>query len=55
MSKFYASGGNPGKLFIQCNTDSWCEHIAGGGNVNLYGCVCLLAPVCAVCLCVCEY
>ena len=42
------------KLFIECNTDSCCEHIAGGVNVYLYGCVSLLAPVCGVCLCVCD-
>ena len=33
------------------NTDSCCEHITGGVNIYLYGCVSLLAPVCAVCLC----
>ena len=25
----------------------------GDGNVNLYGCLSLLDPVCVVCLCVC--
>ena len=30
------------------------EHITGGVNIYLYGCVSLLAPECAVCLlCVC--
>ena len=37
---------------IQCNTDSSCEHMAGGVNVYLYGCVSLLVPECAVYLCV---
>ena len=42
------------KLFIQCNTDSCCEHITSGVNIYLYGCVSLLAPVCTVCtVCVC--
>ena len=35
--------------FIQCNTYSCREHITGG--VHLYRCVSLLAPECAVCLC----
>ena len=45
-----------GELFIQCNTNSCCEHITCGVNVNIYmgGCVSLLACVCALCLfCVC--
>ena len=25
--------------FIQCNTDRWCEHMTGGINVYLFGCV----------------
>ena len=25
--------------FTQCNTDSWCQHMTGGVNVYLYGCV----------------
>ena len=37
------------ELFIQCNKDSCCEHIAVGVNIYLHGCVGLLAPVC-VCL-----
>ena len=37
---------------IQCNKDSYCEHIAGGVNMYLYECVRLLALECAVCLCV---
>ena len=41
------------KLFIQCNTDSCFEHIAGSDNIHLYECVSLLAPVCAVCLHLC--
>ena len=55
-ANFRPVGGNPGKLFIQYSTDSCCEHIAGGVNlyVNLYGCLCLLARVCAACLCVCA-
>ena len=42
------------ELFIQCNKDSCCEHITVGVNIYLYGCVSLLAPECAECLCVCE-
>ena len=30
-----------------------CEHITGDVNIYLYGCVGLLAPESAVCLCVC--
>ena len=37
-------------LFIECNTDSFCEHKTGGVNIYLYGYVILLVPVCAVCL-----
>ena len=40
---------------IQCNKDSYCEHIAGGVNMYLYECVRLLALECAVCLCVCVF
>ena len=40
---------------IQCNTDSCCEHMAGGVNIHLYGCVSLLVPECAVYLCVYVY
>ena len=40
------------ELFIQCNKDSCCEHITDDVNIYLYGCVSLLAPECAVCLCV---
>ena len=29
-------------------------HITGGVDIYLYGCVSLLAPVCNVCLCVCD-
>ena len=39
--------------FIQCNKNSCCEHITGGVNIYLYGCISLLAPECAVCFCVC--
>ena len=46
-------GGNPGKLFIQCNTDSCCEHIVAS-NITLYGCVIFSTPVSTViCLCLC--
>ena len=38
------------QLFNQCNTDSCCEHITGGVNIYLFGCVSRLKPVCAVCL-----
>ena len=41
------------RWIIQCNPDSCWEHITGRVNVYLYGCVSLLAPVFAVCLCVC--
>ena len=34
------------------NTGSYFEHITGGVNIYLYGCVSLLVPECAVCLCV---
>ena len=40
---------------IQCNTDSCCEHMAGGVNIHLYGCVSLLVPECALYLCVYMY
>ena len=49
------------ELFIQCNTDSCCEHISGGAYICLYRCVSLLTPVCALCLsvfvcgCVCVW
>ena len=33
------------------NTDSWCELITVGVNIYLYWCASLLAPVCAVSLC----
>ena len=33
---------------MQCNTDSCCEHITGGVNVNLYGCDNLLAQFISV-------
>ena len=39
-------------MFIQCNTHSCCEHIAGVVNIYLCCCVSLLAPMHAVCLCV---
>ena len=39
----------------QCNTDSYCEHMAGGVNIYLYGCVSLLVPECAVYLWVFVY
>ena len=43
------------KLFIQCNTDSCCEHITGGVNMYLYGGVSLLAPDRVVCVRVCVF
>ena len=46
-SKFLVS-----ELFMQFNKDSCCEHITSGVNIFLYGCASLLAPECAVCLCV---
>ena len=36
------------ELFIQCDTDSCCEHITGGLYISLYGCISLLAPVYAL-------
>ena len=42
--------------FIHCNKDSSCEHIPGGVNIYLYGCVSLLTPwLCCVSLCVCMF
>ena len=38
------------KLFIQCNTGSYCVHIVGGVNIYLYVCVNLLVSVCPVCI-----
>ena len=43
------------KWFIQCNTDTCCEHITGGVNyiiIYFYDSVSLMTPVCVVCLCV---
>ena len=51
MRNFRLVMGNPGISLIHCNTDSCCEHIIGGVNITSCGCVCLLAPLCAVCLC----
>ena len=42
-------------LFIECDTDSCCEHKTGGVNIYLYGYTIILAPVCAVCLCLFEW
>ena len=39
------------QLIIQCNTDSCCEHLTGGVNIYLYGCVGLLVSERAVYLC----
>ena len=33
---------------IQCNRGSCCKHITGHLDINLYGCVSLLAPECAM-------
>ena len=41
------------KLFIQCNTHNSCEHITGGVNIYLYGCVSLMTPEFALCLSLC--
>ena len=38
------------ELFIECNTDSCCEHITGGINIYLYGCV---SPLRVLCVFVC--
>ena len=35
-----------GKLLIQCNRNCCCEHVTGGVNICLYGCVSVLTPVC---------
>ena len=40
------------ELSIQCHTHSDCERITSGVNIYLYGCVSLLAPQFAVCICV---
>ena len=37
----------------ECNTDRCCDHITGGVNIYLAGCVNLLALGCALCVCVC--
>ena len=37
-----------GVFDIQCNADSGCEHIKGGGNIYLF--VNLLVPVFTVCM-----
>ena len=37
---------------MHCNKDSCCEHITDRVNIYLYGCVSLVAPECAVCVCV---
>ena len=44
-----------GTLLIQCNANSYCEHITGGRNVHFYVCGGLLAPTCdfSFCLCLC--
>ena len=39
-------------LIIKCNKCSCSEQITGGINIYLYGCVSVLAPECAVCICV---
>ena len=49
----YSSNAILSKLFIQCNTESCCEHITGSINIYLYACVSPLAPVFAMCLWVC--
>ena len=43
------------ELFIQCNKDSCYELITVGVNMYFYGCVSLLGPDSAVCLCICVY
>ena len=48
-----ASNQHISELFIQCNKNSCCEHITGGVNIYLYGCVSLLAPESVVSLYVC--
>ena len=39
-------------VIIQSNTDSCCEHMAGGVNIYFYGCVSLWVPEWLVYLCV---
>ena len=42
------------ELFIQCNTDSCCEHITGDVNIYLhYLCRSFDPSLCCVCVCVC--
>ena len=39
------------KSFIQCSyASSCCQHITGGVNINLHGCVSLMVPECALSL-----
>ena len=49
---FISGEGGVQLWFIQCNTDSCCEHMTGGVNIHLYGCVSRLVPECPVYLCV---
>ena len=44
------------KIFIQCNTGSWCVHKTCGVNIYLNVSVSLLIPVCPECMysCVCN-
>ena len=51
ISGNYFSNVIKSKLFIQCNTESFCEHITGSINIYLHACVSPLVPVCAMCLC----
>lgn len=41
-------------LFIHCNKHSCSEHITGGVNIFLYGCVSLMLLECCVFVCVCD-
>ena len=56
ISGNYSSNVIQSKLFIQCNTESFCEHITGSINIYLHRCVSPLVPVCAMylCLSVCD-
>ena len=43
------------ELLIHCHKGSFFKYITGGVNMRLYECVSLLAPECAVSLCMCMY
>ena len=50
-SKFLISG----NYLFNVIKDSCSEHITVGSNIYLFGCVSLLAPECAECICLCVF